>query len=106
MNDNSQSINLPISDNSSSKNQSKAFISLLPIFAFIKPYKLMLGLALFALLMTAAVNLSLGQGVKFVIDNGFIAGSVEQLQLAILVLIGLISPVSYTHLTLPTKRIV
>jgi ATP-binding cassette subfamily B protein len=44
-----------------------------------------------ALLVTAAVNLSLGQGVKFVIDNGFIAGSVEQLQSAILGLIGLIS---------------
>lgn len=51
----------------------------------------MLALALFALLITAAVNLSLGQGVKFVIDSGFIAGSVEQLQSAILGLIGLIS---------------
>jgi len=51
----------------------------------------MLVLALLALLMTAAVNLSLGQGVKFVIDSGFIAGSIEQLQSAILVLIGLIS---------------
>jgi ATP-binding cassette subfamily B protein len=51
----------------------------------------MLVLALLALVLTAAVNLSLGQGVKFVIDSGFIAGSVEQLQSAILVLIGLIS---------------
>lgn len=91
MSDNSQTINQPISDNSSAKNKPKAFSSLLPIFAFIKPYKLMLALALFALLITAAVNLSLGQGVKFVIDSGFIAGSVEQLQSAILGLIGLIS---------------
>jgi ATP-binding cassette subfamily B protein len=89
--DNSQTINQPISDHSSAKNKPKAFSSLLPIFAFIKPYKLMLALALFALLITAAVNLSLGQGVKFVIDSGFIAGSVEQLQSAILALIGLIS---------------
>ncbi len=73
------------------KSISKAFTSLLPIFAFVKPYKLMLALALLALLLTAAVNLSLGQGVKLVIDNGFIAGSVEQLQSAILILIGLIS---------------
>jgi ATP-binding cassette subfamily B protein len=71
--------------------KTKAFTSLLPIFAFINPYKLMLALALLALLLTAAVNLSLGQGVKFVIDSGFIAGSVEQLQSAILVLVGLIS---------------
>lgn len=91
MSDKSQTINQPISDDSSSKNKPKAFTSLLPIFSFIKPYKLMLALALLALLMTAAVNLSLGQGVKFVIDSGFIAGSVEQLQSAILVLIGLIS---------------
>lgn len=95
MNDNeqpsTQSMKPSVSDGNSSKNKAKAFNSLLPIFAFIKPYKLMLALALFALLMTAAVNLSLGQGVKFVIDSGFIAGSVEQLQSAILVLIGLIS---------------
>jgi ATP-binding cassette subfamily B protein len=91
LNDNNQTVKPPISDDSSSKNKSKAFISLLPIFSFIKPYKLMLFLALLALLMTAAINLSLGQGVKFVIDNGFIAGSAEQLQSAILVLIGLIS---------------
>lgn len=91
MSDKSQTINQPISGDSSSKNKPKAFTSLLPIFSFIKPYKLMLALALLALLMTAAVNLSLGQGVKFVIDSGFIAGSVEQLQSAILVLIGLIS---------------
>jgi len=89
--DNSQTIKQTISDKRSAKNKPKAFSSLLPIFAFIKPYKLMLAMALLALLITAAVNLSLGQGVKFVIDSGFIAGSVEQLQSAILALIGLIS---------------
>jgi ATP-binding cassette subfamily B protein len=91
LNDKNQSDNQPTSDVHSSKNQHKALTSLLPIFAFIKPYKVMLFFALFALLITAAVNLSVGQGVKFVIDSGFIAGSVEQLQSAILVLIGLIS---------------
>ncbi len=91
MSDSSQTIKQPISDESALKKKPKAFTSLLPIFAFIKPYKLMLGLALLALFVTAGVNLSLGQGVKFVIDSGFIAGSVEQLQSAILVLIGLIS---------------
>lgn len=71
--------------------KSAAFTSLLPIFAFVKPYKLMLVLALLALLVTAGVNLSLGQGVKFVIDHGFIAGSEQQLRNAILTMIGLIS---------------
>ena len=69
----------------------QSFTSLLPIFAFIKPYKLMVFYAILALLVTAAVNLSLGQGVKFVIDNGFIAGSESQLQSAIIVLVMLIT---------------
>ena len=69
----------------------QSFTSLLPILAFIKPYKLMVCYALLALLVTAAVNLSLGQGVKFVIDNGFIAGSESQLQSAIVVLVILIA---------------
>ncbi|MBB1452187.1 ATP-binding cassette domain-containing protein [Pseudoalteromonas sp. SG43-1] len=75
----------------SPKPEKAAFSSLLPIFAFIKPYKWMVVAALGALLVTAGVNLSLGQGVKFVIDHGFIAGSKDQLQQAVLVLIGLIS---------------
>ena len=54
--------------------------------------------ALAALLVTAGVNLSLGQGVKFVIDHGFIAGSKDQLQQAVLVLIGLISLLADGHL--------
>ena len=70
--------------------EKQAFKSLLPIFAFIKPYKLMVALALVALLITAGVNLSLGQGVKFVIDNGFIAGSEQQLTSAIMALIALV----------------
>ena len=81
--------NSSITENTKSTNN-KAFASLVPIFSFIKPYKMMLALALVALLLTSAVSLSLGQGVKFVIDSGFIAGSEEQLKTAILVLIGLI----------------
>ena len=73
------------------QNELKAFNSLLPIFSFIKPYKLMLSLALLALLVTAGINLSLGQAVKLVIDNGFIAGSTQQLRDTILGLISLVS---------------
>jgi len=77
---------------SKSQHQDKAaFSSLIPIFEFIKPYKWVVFAALVALLLTAGVNLSLGQGVKFVIDHGFIAGSQAQLKQAVLVLIGLIS---------------
>ncbi|MCJ8272169.1 MAG: ABC transporter transmembrane domain-containing protein, partial [Psychrosphaera sp.] len=67
---------------------------MLPIFAFIKPYKLVVAGAIVALLLTAGINLSLGQGVKYIVDHGFIAGSSEQLGNAILVLIGLIALLS------------
>ena len=76
-------------------NITTSFTSLLPIFAFIKPYKLMVFYALLALLLTAAVNLSLGQGVKFVIDNGFIAGSEAQLKSAIFVVVILITLLAF-----------
>ncbi len=79
-----------LQNKSNPKEKLKAFNSLLPIFSFIKPYKLMLSLALLALLMTAAINLSLGQAVKLVIDNGFIAGSAQQLQATILGLVFLV----------------
>ena len=68
----------------------KSLKSLMPIFAFVLPYKKMLTAALLALLFTAAVSLSLGQGVKLIIDNGFIAGSVEQLSSAILIMMSMI----------------
>lgn len=68
-----------------------SFIHLKPIFLFVLPYKPMLVLALLALVLTSAVSLSLGQGVKMVIDNGFIAGSVEQLKIALYVIILMIA---------------
>jgi ATP-binding cassette subfamily B protein len=42
-----------------------------------------------ALLFTSGVTLSIGQGVRLVIDNGFIAGSIAQLNQAIIVLLSL-----------------
>ncbi len=47
--------------------------------------------ALFALVLTAGINLSLGQGLKQVIDQGFIAGSMEQLRGSVFLLISLIA---------------
>ncbi len=67
-----------------------AYQSLKPILRFITPYKRNVILALFFLVFTAAISLSLGQGVKMVIDSGFISGSVEQLTQTILMLIGMI----------------
>ncbi|AOT06914.1 ABC transporter transmembrane domain-containing protein [Pseudoalteromonas luteoviolacea] len=80
--------------NKTPEKQQKAIASLLPIVAFIKPYKWVAMLALLVLLITAGLNLSIGQGVKFVIDSGFIAGSKAQLTQAISGLVILISMVA------------
>lgn len=79
-----------LSQTSSNKSDTGAYQSLKPIFQFIAPYKKNVVLALFFLVFTAGISLSLGQGVKMVIDNGFISGSMEQLTQTILVLIGMI----------------
>lgn len=76
------------------KQNPSAWQTLKPLFAFIKPYKTKAFLALVALLITAGLNLSVGQGVKLVIDNGFVAGSNEQLQDSILIMLGLITLIS------------
>lgn len=74
--------------NQSEQRQGKlALDTLLPILTFVKPYKVTVAAALLALVVTAAVTLAIGQGVKMVIDNGFIAGSKEQLGEAIIVLV-------------------
>ena len=75
----------------SSTKLTPSFTSLKPIFAFIRPYTFMMILALTALLATSAVSLSLGQGIKMVIDNGFIAGSENQLKTALSIMIAMIS---------------
>ena len=77
-------------DSIESKSKNNAYQSLRPILSFIRPYRRQVFFALFFLIFTATVSLSLGQGVKMVIDNGFIAGSTEQLTQTILVLIGMI----------------
>ena len=80
---------------SDSKSSAGAYQSLLPILRFIKPYKVKVALALFFLVFTAGISLSVGQGVKVVIDSGFISGSVEQLTSTILLLIGMISLLAF-----------
>lgn len=56
---------------------------------FMLPYRNTWVGAMVALLFTAAITLTIGQGVRLVIDKGFVAGSIEQLNQAILLLCGL-----------------
>ena len=55
---------------------------------FLLNYKGTLIAASCALIFTAAVTLAMGQGVKILIDDGFVAGSLEQLNKAALFIVG------------------
>lgn len=56
------------------------------ILGFVAPYRWRWICAIAALLFTAGITLSLGQGVRLVIDEGFVAGSTEQLRYSVLLL--------------------
>ncbi|KEQ11775.1 ABC transporter transmembrane domain-containing protein [Endozoicomonas numazuensis] len=49
------------------------------LWHYIRPYRLRLLAALVALVFTAGMTLSLGQGLKLMIDQGFVEGSVDGL---------------------------
>ncbi|TGN20313.1 ABC transporter transmembrane domain-containing protein [Leptospira idonii] len=55
--------------------------------AYLRPYRFQLTVSSAALLFTTAVTLSLGQGLKHLVDAGFSARSQEQLTLSLFVII-------------------
>ncbi|MDG1496151.1 MAG: ABC transporter transmembrane domain-containing protein [Porticoccaceae bacterium] len=58
--------------------------TLLALIQFFKPYKLQVWVFLAALVFTAGITLSMGQGLRLVIDQGFAQQSLELLNQAIL----------------------
>ncbi|MCY4127236.1 MAG: ABC transporter ATP-binding protein, partial [Pseudomonas sp.] len=46
---------------------------------FVRPYWRRLVMALLALVVTAGITLSMGQGIRLLVDQGFMTGSVHQL---------------------------
>jgi ATP-binding cassette subfamily B protein len=62
-------------------------VSIRAVAAFLKPYKLQGIGAITALLVTTAVTLAIGQGVRLVIDKGFVTGSLSQLNQTLLLLL-------------------
>lgn len=60
------------------------------LFDLLRPYRLRIAFALVALIVAAASVLLIGQGLKQVIDKGFVAGSPELLNYALLGLLGVI----------------
>ncbi|MGB1245549.1 MAG: ABC transporter transmembrane domain-containing protein, partial [Porticoccaceae bacterium] len=57
---------------------------LLSLAQFLRPYGGRIGIFLFALVFTAVITLSIGQGVRLVIDQGFSQQSQQHLNTAIL----------------------
>lgn len=53
------------------------------LWQFVRLYKVRLTIAIIALVFTAALTLSLGQGIRLMIDNGFVAQSYEGLTSAL-----------------------
>ncbi|NOI80742.1 ABC transporter ATP-binding protein/permease [Vibrio tubiashii] len=82
MQSNSEQIN---SDNNGAESvvTKKNLGILLELVNFIKPYKLKVAAALIALIVTASLTLSVGQGVRILIDQGFAQQSVQELGSAI-----------------------
>lgn len=51
----------------------------MPALRFLRPYLPQVVGASIALIITASVTLSIGQGIRYVIDDGFVSGSAQQL---------------------------
>jgi len=49
------------------------------LWPFLQPYRWVLLLAILSLMLTAGLNLSLGQGIRLIVDNGFVGGSLSKL---------------------------
>lgn len=78
-------------DEDISYRQTNSDLSLLkPAIGFLKPYKKQMVIAGFALIFTSALALSFGQGLRVVIDNGYMTTSPELLNQTIIGFIVLI----------------
>jgi len=79
-----------LAENASIDTPEKKKISiLLELIQFIRPYKSQVLAAFIALIFTAGVMLSVGQGVRMLIDEGFAQQSIQQLQHAVLFILAI-----------------
>ena len=70
--------------------KSKRLSNFLPALRFLRRYTTRLIGAAIALIFTAGISLSLGQGVRLLIDQGFVAGSPEALTQTLLIFLTLV----------------
>jgi ATP-binding cassette, subfamily B, bacterial len=74
--------------------------TLVRVGRFLRPYRLQVAIALAALVVAAAATLTIGQGLKGVIDRGFAAGDAAELDRTLglmLVVIGVMAAATYTR---------
>ena len=69
-------------------NHSKQFM-LTQLRGFLRPYRVQIMVFVVALLIAAAVTLSIGQGLRLMIDHGFVGQSLDNLSLAIFVVMAM-----------------
>lgn len=85
---------LVLSDNNSNHDHPESQLlavpnTLLSLLQFLSPYKRQIFIFLIALLITAGITLSIGQGLRLLIDGGFADKSEDNLNTAVLFIIGL-----------------
>lgn len=69
---------------------SKDLRRLSPALEFLKPYTFQVGMASLALIVTAGATLSIGQGIRMVIDSGFASGDASLLNQSLLFFAGFV----------------
>ena len=73
----------------SSQRKNNNLSILLELMTFIRPYRWKVVAALMALIVTASLTLSVGQGVRLLIDQGFAQQSTQELSSAIQLIVAL-----------------
>ena len=72
-------------DDGYDRQTSKQLTNLVPAFTFLRPYVTQIVIASVALVVTATVTLSIGQGLRLVIDQGLSEGSAGLLEQSLVV---------------------
>ncbi len=77
--------------NTQEKTKDRKGISLLfGLWPFMKPYKLRMVSALAVLIFTTAGSMAMGQGIRYLIDNGIVEASMDKFNMAIGVMIAIV----------------
>ena len=86
--------------------KAKRLIGLKPLWAVMAPYRLRVAGALLAMAVAAGAVMALGQGMKYLVDQGLVAGQTSHLDRGALVLFGmaiLLALASYSRFYLVTS---